>query len=1428
MTDLFARAPAVRRTEAVAGQVRQTQADQVSLRALSPSIREAVQEGGRWWFMKPGLLADLMDHAATEQDYRFVSQYQREATTTDRLVKAKQLRPGIIDEINDVIEPDRGGWSIGDVVKAPLRVVGSAAESGWQEVQGGFRTVVSGLLSADQAVKAVQAGGVPRSVNRNAGPNRNLAQRVGIEGEGYVGSQSTFGIMVGKLIDGEISVADVLRGDERALGDGFLPEGDVRVEQARRAWRSAHIGDLSLTPGRLGALAVAEPGTLGYKIISGAIDAGLIVKLDPVNPLLDGVGHAVQARRYFGAERSGLLLNGARKTLSASVEDWLKSKPGAKFVDWLTNETSAKAIWQGTGRQMPPEIAAQLADAQTPGEVQGLLNTVLGFQMPYKPRGWQYSDFGLMVREKASHARWLGQMPRAGLVDRTKPDLFVGQIHDSLLNAKVAPEVVDQITERAIRASLATDQYDVVTSTFDAIGEALKANGMDQKAAHVMTRIWDGFEKMRAYNIDALTGLERSLPNAVLNGVTTATPTPAMLEQFLGRYIPFPDASVLREIRTRTGALSHLPEGAIKTELIAAKGLDAFLKFWKPLQLLRPAYILRVVGDEQARMAASGYTSFFSHPFAYMAIALGDDGKVAKLLGNLDLADNLGRYGTDVTGTRFKDLAEESAFGDAMYKTMTDTLGQRSTRTVKGRIPLRLRTASGIPEEGAIEAWADNLRLLHDNPIAQKLAEGHSLTDVQDWFFASSYRGGILGTKGKLGEIGPLADQVSTRAGADAYVAETMRQWIDDLTQGDPRLIELVASGKIGDVRLHSNMKVSKDGRRALEGLLEEGVGPQYVIGAPQVYVGAGQRFGEQYDQVIDWVFQYIAVRPSNWASRSPTFKQAYWERVEQLLPDASAEARAKILGVAADEANLPAAVRRRLDGIVSNGQLELDDVNLLASGYASDKTKKLLYDLHNRGQAWDALRVAFPFGEAHKEVFTTWYKLLSDNPKSLRTLQRTVEGARGAGFFYEDPTTGQEVFAVPGSQPLVQALTGIKGGKLTAPVGGLSIAGSVLPGVGPVVQWAAGTLLPEKPQFDAFRDVIFQYGGEGQGLVDMMVPGWMEKIQQAVAGDESDRMFNNAYGEVLNHLAASGDYDLTDPDDMVRLQRHAKSKAKRLFLLRGLAQAVNPSAPRPEIPVETARGAMVTAALLDEFSAMQAEDYETAYERFVTMFGEGAVEAVVPRSKSNVLGLGASEEFGDFERDHAGLFNKYPDVAGLFAPRGEGLDYTVYERQFRTGQRSTISQRERIEQRNSILARIAYDQQAARIGEHPNRAQKDWLARVRDELIEEFPGYNPQDFNPGRVPEQIRHLEAAANEKSLDDSEVAQAVREYMGFRQQAITSTSVRGWQTAKSTVRLRDWLRQVAAEIIDERPAFAGVWDQLLSRELKDDGDELEAAA
>ena len=72
----------------------------------------------------------------------------------------------------------------------------------------------------------------------------------------------------------------------------------------------------------------------------------------------------------------------------------------------------------------------------------------------------------------------------------------------------------------------------------------------------------------------------------------------------------------------------------------------------------------------------------------------------------------------------------------------------------------------------------------------------------------------------------------------------------------------------------------------------------------------------------------------------------------------------------------------------------QLDQFDEMAKAVALQDVQELLYDLNKRSQFSEATALMFPFAEVHKEIVSTWTRLLGKSYKA-RKMQITVDSLK-------------------------------------------------------------------------------------------------------------------------------------------------------------------------------------------------------------------------------------------------------------------------------------------------------------------------------------------------------------------------------------------------------------------------------------------------
>lgn len=1257
---------------------------------------------------------------------------------------------------------------------------------------GGIGAVVGAPFAGIGALPGAVGGAVIGTVGGFLGGDEIESDDPGFR------SQSTLGQAIGqKLKTGEVD-----------LGSGFMPGGTARSEQERRATAAASIDGKGLTPGRLVAVGVFEPGSRPYDIVSGLIDATAALKLDPT--VLAGkkaplVGSQVRAAR--------------RTILPEKADDFITSLPGQELMQGLADEPNAFRVWQMSKGQLPMDTATRISNAQTAQEVASVIRPELGYTATtvFKP---QVSRLG--------EVRLLSDMPQ-GLLQWDRPKEFIEKLDNFMKLAKVLPEDRAYHLDRMVRVLGSSDRgarLPAVREIQDMMADSIYtlAGGTTQKvlsktvdvpgrlsraeAGRLTRLVGKSHEDLRHYTAAEIATNTR-VPGFVVNGKGQKIPAPSLVSELMEQPIPLPSVGDLRTIRQEInsiyGPLLNTPKiGA------ALHGTDTFgtwmmSRVWKPSVLARGALTVRVIGEEQVRMSAAGYDSFFSHPVSYIS-RLVADGK-----GRTGLVDDLV---DSVDGT-----AAMAPIKATELSTFANDTGGRLLRT-KHKLPIQRG------EDGFRPAWLDHeLGHLQADPVAQFFVK-NGADATKDWLWDGSGRKYLQ--QFRSSQPGTMSNKFDV----DTYVDGVLGKRIQEFTQDDELLLEYIGKGRrsrgSAQDMTPSEVKARKAALKRIQELDDAGFAPQAAVG--DLMMQAQKGGSEVADEVTNWLFSHLLSRPTNYLNRSRVFQQNYWNKAEDMMtaltPTAQREAMVQARKAKLGKDQLGRLERRRGEG---SGKLNLTQADVALKAQSLDAVQTLLYDLSKRGQWADATRLAFPFAEPWKEMLTTWGKLLKQDPVTVgRRAQTVIEGARGNGTFYIDEQTGQEMFAYPLTGALTKALVGVPV-PMSGRVAGLNLFADspVLPGFGPLVQIPAGALIPDKPQFDWLADTFNPYGDDDDGTLEKIgfPAAWMDKARKVFADPQSDRLFQNTVYDITRQLASEGRVDLSTEDGQIEATKLATGMARKLYVVRTLASFTAPSAPQMKFmsgikdPEDSSR-MMAQFELVEAFRGYQEENYDTAVERFLDDFGEEALLFMQPKTQG---GAPAEEKTLEFARQNPHLTERYPDTWHFFSPRGGDFSYAAYTRQIESGQRKQLTERERQRMGNNRVAGMRYRKAQEMVGDRPNAPQRQWLDTVKEELLRKYPGFEPGAFTAGAVDRRIRELEDAVQDPKLGKTDVGYATSKYLEYRDQAITAAQALGLKDHTQSPRakhLRRWLDNAALEITNKVPGFAEVYDTTFRREMTED--------
>lgn len=1362
-----------------------------------------------------------------------------------------------------------------------------------------FGTQQAGLSPPD--IKGVIQGAtmaLDAPVQEAVGQFRNVYQAVSegdITAPNWFESQSDLGVAFDQLLSGE--------GVDAGGGWFVDPESEVARERLRREAKRGQIAGHNITVGRALAHWVPDvplmaPDEVGFQIMSGVVDAGVQLFADPTSHGLSALGKTRRAKQLFAApvganvrENPAGLYRGLRRVFNpVDGKAWLDGPDGTKTLQAIANETDPYKIWVASNRKLPPDLTARLADATTPEDVRAILEPELGISIR---RVSTLDEIPKTIHRDIPDPT---DMPAQGPIDAWDRRVVAEQVEAHLANAKVSHDTRSKIFQKIARSK---DEQDLSAVLLDdmanALDEALYIGGVqDERIRRMITQLHKGTHREQSTTFK--TALFDQNPTAagdgiVVNGEEILADGAQLWVELAPRFLTLPDARAIRRLVSNNKALMKFianERGELRWLPMLIEGFNSGI--FKPFALMRAAWTVRVVGEEQLRMAAAGYDNFITSPLSAIAWRLGspNSSKIGKALGVSDPATRRwGRAATDWMGEYWEEIDEFRNALASARGTWVDYPGMVRT----SRLTDYWKDDLAVTDQ-YVAGWGQWIGKLHADPVSRHLATHGDMEKTFEWFMNEA------GQKFRRGLAKARPGKLDSENQVRQYLRIVQEQ-IDLATGGSSDLLRVVRTGKLGDLRVFAHdTQINNDFVKVLREQFLDEFGPESVRANEWVSAGSRAREGlaqaHEYwnNKIVDRLFGVLMTERTNNLSRSPTFRQAYWKRGIELMPAMTTKAQAELIEQA-KKANLSSRQLRQVmrAGNRGFGDLSLAEADMLAKAFALDETKWLLYDLSKRGRTMDMLRVVFPFGEAWKEVISRWFGkdgLIANRPEVFRRFQQAVQGARGPDFGelmgapmvpYVDPDTGEtrykqggffwknefgdEVFIYPATGFLSEKLLGVPV-PLTGTVEGMSMFGDVMPGLGPVVQIPTAWLLQtrpgpkeiwqsiegiELPWIDkTVEDLLLPFGAPGDGdpeqiasLVSYAPPYIRSFLSMITRGDVKPEEWGNVVIGAANARKSTGEYGDT-PAEVQRLIEDAEADARKLYPFVVFAKFIAPSSPSPDWRTLTKDGEWVrTRALAQEFRRMQQEDYDTATERFVEKYGIHTMGATVSKTVGVYYGVPVTYEGAHWVEKNPEVKTELPSIYGFFAPqpkRGEvEIDYSIWQKQLKEGDRVTLTPKQWARLVAHELGQLEYEARLAELEDpdRPTKEERDWLREWRLYLREEYYGYRDQSGMPKRPDDEGMILEAyrAVEMPQVLATPQGKALKEYLEYRDAAMETAKAQGFASfreADALLEVRIWLRDHGEYLAQTVPEFEPLWDILLSREVRDipDEDELADAA
>jgi hypothetical protein len=1281
----------------------------------------------------------------------------------------------------------------------------------------------------------------------------------------------------------QLTIVQALNG--KSMGQGFFPAGEARTAAQQAQFLAANAGGHALTPGRSVAGMVFPANSKAYGLVSGLADAAVALYGDPAQHALAGFGDLRDAgflRASGGAvstaDPTGGIVDQVKQVVGIrTVQQQLDSRAGQGIIQRLTDMNQFRDVHAFLGGKTDAQISLALANTTTPEATRAILEdgiSGLGAKIERLPSvhpllqaaGTKLADLnplynkpwtdafgnvidhgigtpGYLIQSATRDWRPLADLP-GGMIhsDLSQPwyrNAAIKEAEAHMVNAHTNPGDIESVLREFAGASNPNEVFAATDHMLAAEAKTLVDEyGVTPQEAHRLTTWSSGRgnlnQQLSGYFKDSLVNKD-VVPGIMNDGKPVMFTGPGLLVEHLDNNIMLPD---FREIRRAASSyrqfIISLGGQRVLNGVDRTTGaLDALMHAWKFAQIARPALTVRTLGESQLAMAANGDASAFSNLADYLGFMVGRKGAFDPLGNKLDTAD----------------------FADVFRNGARDVLGFDPNRMAATRATQLLADQPGFRA-----AWGQEMRTLtidYGSREAAKAIEGgpQAIQALKDSFFNGPMRKYRL----SLMENGdPWRDPavLGQRAVSDAYVERQLIARVIDRTRGDGELVSAIAHNDFrGDplaqmkdgVQLAGKAKYETAPQSLLDRLGElhaSGDHPDFVRGT---LLGKGGRTGLGLKQDIGnfetHFFNGFMTTPHKVLAVSPFYRQEIYREIDKLLPFMDPTEAEKIVA-GSEKAGIMG-----LDASKAAGSLDAVTANTIAKSRALASLPKILHDLGNKSQMSDMLRFVFPFGDAYKKVITRWATLVAEKPATIERFRQGMNEGQQSGFVHTD-AFGKQVFTIPFTQQLDGAITGLPFPQ-DAPLNGLSIVGSGLPGIGPALSVPLGLLAPHVP---VLADALSKIAPQGtpnvrQGVLEAFLPGWANRLRTAgmlgPVGPSADEQstFMHTVDDALRYGVSAGKYKMDTPTDIASAVADARHKATLLFTVRGMIQFISPSPPSPQIMVKDKSGRLTAAYVLaNELQYLYAgkgvdgkshNDPRQATQIFLRLHGDSNYLMLQPFTTPRRYGLPSTTDMASWLTSHGGFQKAYPNVYGMLVPQKGAFDYSLYQGQIHSGERVDRTSEDFVRLANARVAAMIYDTQRNQLPDNASSADKSgYLAELRTWLVSKYPGYQDQSLQQPKVtvPAAIDELSRAVLDPAVRNTLAAKAVRAYLALRQQVIDFEKANGatghgnsLSTSQVFAAQHEWLSQQASRILDEYKSpdgsspFFPVWDNLLSHEV-----------
>jgi len=601
--------------------------------------------------------------------------------------------------------------------------------------------------------------------------------------------------------------------------------------------------------------------------------------------------------------------------------------------------------------------------------------------------------------------------------------------------------------------------------------------------------------------------------------------------------------------------------------------------------------------------------------------------------------------------------------------------------------------------------------------------------------------------------------------------------------------------------------------------------------------------------------------------ARNPLIQYTKWKTIIDLIPLMS-PAEAQKLAQGLEKSKIADWIKDSVKAKVefAQGTGTRKQVEILGSMVGDTRMDDVLYDSSKKSYFGSRHSLLFGFFDAWLEQWSVWARLIASNPSSLEKVRLANEGLTGGadnkGFLFKDEDSGKQAVAVSMMGPVYSYIGLNAEERITTQ--NLTVLGSPFPGFFGFGAFIFDSYVPKSNLFASARNTMFGRGDPAAmgRIADYLVPAWAQPLAGVVASvgdrvtggnidlfknieawmvsEQSDSIRASTLNNVLTNIVSnSGDTPLTT-EERNQLLTDATNKTDQLMIFKFFLRLVLPGASMTKFFTETKNENITTGAILDDYSKLIEAEKAGGQDASLALLQKYGSSAWIFFAGGTYAlpGVKPTKEFGVWERDNSSLLDKYPLVAGYLGPQTGEFDPMEYGRQRSEGARTVIDIKTRQNKALSNLAWALHNQkrdELVAIGTgmglsmsqiEANDTYKLEMKTNDDKLKKQFPMWDSSNAQgESNFFNKMMQIKEMVLDPKIASTPAGKALQIYWKQRESLIADVTASNpllandaWQESNDGIPTRQRLTENAEKLLKKYPEFAGLWDNVLSKEFE----------